>query len=171
MVRDSDLPVSDRLGGKATTRNVLGHLWLSMSQERIHLSPTKAYAAPKRASHLDQTVMHQSCAGSVAQGASGHNENRSAMLTQSRLHPAPIGSKYQTLIRVCSRVSVDNSCFGSQLCVNRWFGYSQLCASALPRSVNNRGQCSQLCVGIFRRHQLCASELMSCPAKRSEGRF
>src|SRR4051812_18152757 len=69
----------------------------------------------------------------------------------------PIGRKYQTLIGVCSKLCVDNRGFGSQLCANCGLACSQLCVSTAPRSVDDRGHCSRLCVDNFARREVVDS--------------
>ena len=51
---------------------------------------------------------------------------------------APIGVKYLSYIGLYSRVCVDNRGLNSQLSAKRARRHSQLCATALFRSVNNR---------------------------------
>ena len=75
----------------------------------------------------------------------------------------PIGKKYQTLIGVCSKLCVDNRGFDSQLCAKRDLACSQLCVTSASCSVNDRGQCSQVCVNSSMRHEVANSAQCDSP--------
>ncbi len=57
-------------------------------------------------------------------------------IAQNWLHLAPIGKNYQTLIRLCRQLSVDNPGQCSQLCAKAASACSQLCVPALSCSVD-----------------------------------